>query len=116
MRASLRRVMRILVERSLEPGIPWRVFPQPARSLDRPAAFYRRHRARQRGSANAIVAPAASKGPAGRRAFQQEPARLVRLLLLREAREQSLLLIFEDLHWVDGETQALLDGLVETLG
>src|SRR5262245_21768286 len=31
MRASLRRVMRILVERSLEPGIPWRVFPQPAR-------------------------------------------------------------------------------------
>src|SRR5262245_15636491 len=33
MRASLRRVMRILVERSLEPGIPWRVFPQPARSF-----------------------------------------------------------------------------------
>jgi tetratricopeptide (TPR) repeat protein len=40
----------------------------------------------------------------------------VRRLLLREAREQSLLLIFEDLHWIDGETQALLDGLVDSLG
>jgi transcriptional regulator with AAA-type ATPase domain/tetratricopeptide (TPR) repeat protein len=40
----------------------------------------------------------------------------VRRLLLREAGEQSLLLIFEDLHWIDRETQALLDGLVETLG
>ena len=36
-------------------------------------------------------------------------------LLLREAREQPLLLIFEDLHWIDGETQSLLDGLVESL-
>ena len=35
----------------------------------------------------------------------------VRRLLLREAREQPLLLIFEDLHWIDSETQALLDGL-----
>jgi len=40
----------------------------------------------------------------------------VRRLLLREAREQPLLLIFEDMHWIDSETQALLDGLVETLG
>src|SRR5262245_32589992 len=40
----------------------------------------------------------------------------VRRLLLREAREQPLLLIFEDLHWIDSETQALLDGLVESLG
>jgi class 3 adenylate cyclase/tetratricopeptide (TPR) repeat protein len=39
----------------------------------------------------------------------------VRQLLLREAQEQPLLLIFEDLHWIDGETQALLDGLVESL-
>jgi class 3 adenylate cyclase/tetratricopeptide (TPR) repeat protein len=39
----------------------------------------------------------------------------VRRLLLREAREQPVLLIFEDLHWIDGETQALLDGLVESL-
>jgi class 3 adenylate cyclase/tetratricopeptide (TPR) repeat protein len=39
-----------------------------------------------------------------------------RRLLLREAREQPLLLIFEDLHWIDGETHALLDGLVDSLG
>jgi len=40
----------------------------------------------------------------------------VKRLLLREAQEQPLLLIFEDLHWIDGETQALLDSLVESLG
>ena len=40
----------------------------------------------------------------------------VKRLLLREAREQPLLLICEDLHWIDGETQALLDSLVESLG
>src|SRR5262249_7706771 len=39
----------------------------------------------------------------------------VRHLLLREARKQPVLFIFEDLHWIDGETQALLDGLVESL-
>ena len=39
----------------------------------------------------------------------------VRRLLLREAREHPLLLIFEDLHWIDGETQAVLDGLIESL-
>lgn len=36
-------------------------------------------------------------------------------LLLRESREQPLLLVFEDLHWIDSETKALLDGLVEGL-
>jgi class 3 adenylate cyclase/tetratricopeptide (TPR) repeat protein len=40
----------------------------------------------------------------------------VKSLLLREAREQPLVVVFEDLHWIDGETQALLDGLVESLG
>ena len=40
----------------------------------------------------------------------------VRRLLLREARERPLLLIFEDLHWIDSETQALLDSLVDSLG
>jgi class 3 adenylate cyclase len=39
----------------------------------------------------------------------------IKRLLLREAREQPLLLIFEDLHWIDGETQALLDNLVDGL-
>ncbi len=34
-------------------------------------------------------------------------------LLLRESQSQPLLLVLEDLQWVDSETQALLDGLVE---
>jgi class 3 adenylate cyclase len=36
-------------------------------------------------------------------------------LLLRESQEQPLLLVFENLHWIDTETQAFLDGLVESL-
>jgi class 3 adenylate cyclase/tetratricopeptide (TPR) repeat protein/DNA-binding XRE family transcriptional regulator len=36
-------------------------------------------------------------------------------LLLRQSQEAPLLLVFEDLHWIDGETQALLDSLVESL-
>jgi class 3 adenylate cyclase/tetratricopeptide (TPR) repeat protein len=40
----------------------------------------------------------------------------VKRLLLRESQVQPLLVVFEDLHWVDGETQALLDSLVESLG
>jgi len=51
--------------------------------------------------------------PAQRR---QRTLEAVRRVLLREARERPLLVIFEDLHWIDGETQALLDGLVESLG
>ncbi|PYM52063.1 MAG: hypothetical protein DME16_02290 [Candidatus Rokuibacteriota bacterium] len=39
----------------------------------------------------------------------------VKRLLLRESRAQPLLLVFDDLHWVDSESQALLDGLVESL-
>ena len=36
-------------------------------------------------------------------------------LLLRESQMQPLLLVFENLHWIDAETQALLDDLVESL-
>src|SRR5439155_25256318 len=39
----------------------------------------------------------------------------VKRLLLRESQVQPLMLLFEDLHWIDAETQAVLDGLVETL-
>ena len=39
----------------------------------------------------------------------------VRRLLLRESQRQPLCLVFEDLHWIDAETQAVLDGLVESL-
>jgi tetratricopeptide (TPR) repeat protein len=36
-------------------------------------------------------------------------------ILLRESQVQLLVLVFEDLHWIDTETQALLDSLVESL-
>jgi tetratricopeptide (TPR) repeat protein len=39
----------------------------------------------------------------------------IKHLLLRESQVQPLCLMFEDLHWIDAETQALLDGLVESL-
>ena len=39
----------------------------------------------------------------------------IKRLLLRESQVQPLLLVFEDLHWIDSETQAVLDGLVESL-
>jgi class 3 adenylate cyclase/tetratricopeptide (TPR) repeat protein len=40
----------------------------------------------------------------------------VKWLLLRESQVQPLLLMIEDLHWIDSETQALLDSLVDSLG
>jgi predicted ATPase/class 3 adenylate cyclase len=39
----------------------------------------------------------------------------VKRLLLRESQVQPLLLVFEDLHWIDGESRAFLDGLVDSL-
>jgi class 3 adenylate cyclase/tetratricopeptide (TPR) repeat protein len=40
----------------------------------------------------------------------------IKRLLLRESQAQPLLVVFEDLHWIDSETQALLDSLVDSLG
>src|SRR3984893_16905559 len=39
----------------------------------------------------------------------------VRHLLLRESQVQPLCVVFEDLHWIDSETQAFLDGLIQSL-
>src|SRR5262244_1648489 len=39
----------------------------------------------------------------------------VKRLLLHESEAQPLVVIFEDLHWIDGETQALLDSLIDSL-
>ena len=39
----------------------------------------------------------------------------VKGLLLRESQAQPLVLVFEDLHWIDSETQAFLDSLVDSL-
>src|SRR5262249_1834858 len=46
---------------------------------------------------------------------RQRTLEALKHLLLRESQVQPLLLVFEDLHWIDAETQALLDGLVESL-
>jgi class 3 adenylate cyclase/tetratricopeptide (TPR) repeat protein len=39
----------------------------------------------------------------------------VKRLLLRESQVQPLLVVFEDLHWIDSETQSILDALVESV-
>jgi class 3 adenylate cyclase/tetratricopeptide (TPR) repeat protein len=39
----------------------------------------------------------------------------VKRLLLCESQVQPLLVVFEDLHWIDSETQAVLESLVESL-
>src|SRR5262249_12888990 len=39
----------------------------------------------------------------------------VKRLLLRESQIQPVIAVFEDLHWIDGETQATLDVLVESI-
>ena len=36
-------------------------------------------------------------------------------LLLRESQVQPLLVVFEDLHWIDSETQAFLDSLMDSI-
>ncbi len=46
---------------------------------------------------------------------RQRTLEALQRVFLRESRVQPLLLVFEDLHWVDSETQALLDSLVESL-
>ena len=46
---------------------------------------------------------------------RQQTMEAVRRLLLRESQAQPLCLIFEDLHWIDSETQAFLDSFMESL-
>ena len=46
---------------------------------------------------------------------RQRTLEALRRVLLRESQVQPLLLVFEDLHWIDSETQALLDRLIESL-
>jgi class 3 adenylate cyclase len=50
--------------------------------------------------------------PAARRRRTREA---IKSLFLRESQVQPVLLVFEDLHWIDPDTQAFLDGLVESL-
>jgi class 3 adenylate cyclase/tetratricopeptide (TPR) repeat protein len=46
---------------------------------------------------------------------RQRTLQALKRVLLRESQVQPLLLVFEDLHWIDTETQALLESLVESL-
>jgi class 3 adenylate cyclase/tetratricopeptide (TPR) repeat protein len=46
---------------------------------------------------------------------RQRMLEAVKRLMLRESQAQPLLLVFEDLHWIDSETQAFLDSLIESL-
>jgi class 3 adenylate cyclase/tetratricopeptide (TPR) repeat protein len=46
---------------------------------------------------------------------RQRTLEAIKGLLLRESRVQPLLLVFENLHWIDAETQAVLDSLIESL-
>src|SRR6516225_9574810 len=46
---------------------------------------------------------------------RQRTLTALKRLLLRESQGQPLLLVCEDLHWIDTEMQALLDSLVESL-
>jgi class 3 adenylate cyclase/tetratricopeptide (TPR) repeat protein len=46
---------------------------------------------------------------------RQQTLDAVKRLLLRESEVQPLIVVFEDLHWIDGQTQTLLDSLVESL-
>jgi class 3 adenylate cyclase/tetratricopeptide (TPR) repeat protein len=50
--------------------------------------------------------------PAQRR---QRTLEALKRLLLRQSQVQPLLLVFENLHWIDAETQGFLDDLVESL-
>jgi class 3 adenylate cyclase/tetratricopeptide (TPR) repeat protein len=50
--------------------------------------------------------------PAQRR---QRTLEALKRLLLRESQVQPLLLVFENLHWIDAESQVFLDDLVESL-
>jgi len=49
------------------------------------------------------------------RQFRHRTLEAVKRLLFRESQMQPVVVLFDDLHWIDGETQALLDGLVESL-
>ena len=79
--------------------------------------------ARRGAAPDAARHPGAPGGAGGRAAVagprspqrRQRTLDAIKRLLLRESQVQPLLLVFEDLHWIDTETQALLDSLVESL-
>ncbi|MBI2363552.1 MAG: AAA family ATPase, partial [Deltaproteobacteria bacterium] len=66
------------------------------------------------------VDPSAGSGQAMWQALdpiqrRQQTLGAVKRLLLRESQVQPLILLFQDLHWIDSENQAMLESLVESL-
>jgi class 3 adenylate cyclase len=57
--------------------------------------------------------PLAQMDPHIRRRRLQEA---IKRILLRESLNQPLMVIFEDLHWIDSETQSMLNVLVDSIG
>ena len=62
-----------------------------------------------------VPAADAQWGALDPRQKRQRTLEAVKLLVLEESRRQPVLLVFEDIHWIDSETQAVLDTLVESL-
>jgi tetratricopeptide (TPR) repeat protein len=57
--------------------------------------------------------PLAQTDPYFRRRRLQEA---IKRILLRESLNQPLVIVFEDLHWIDSETQSMLNMLVDSIG
>ena len=57
--------------------------------------------------------PLAGMGPQSRK---RRTLDAIKRILLRESLNQPLIVIFEDLHWIDGETQAFLNLLADSIG
>ncbi len=47
---------------------------------------------------------------------KQRTLNAIKRLLLRESLNQPLMMIFEDLQWIDGETQKLFDLIADSIG
>ena len=46
---------------------------------------------------------------------RRETLESLKRVFIRESQRQPLMLVFEDLHWIDNETQSFLDGLIDSL-
>jgi predicted ATPase len=62
-----------------------------------------------------ITEPTSSLAQMDPQIRRQRTLDAIKRLLVRESLNQPLLVIFEDLHWIDGETQAFLEVLAESV-
>jgi predicted ATPase len=66
-------------------------------------------------SLSGIVETSDSLAPIDPRIRRRRTQETIKRIILRESLNQPLIIIFEDLHWIDSETQALLDVLVDAI-